>query len=52
MSEEMNEKRSWRPQDEEDTPRESPLQDLMRELQRRRELTRTHRALTRDYPNR
>ncbi len=51
MSEDINENRSWRPKDEDVPAAESPLQELMRELQRRRELARTYRALTRDYPN-
>jgi hypothetical protein len=49
MSEEMNEKRSWRPREDDGAAAASPLQELMRELQRRRELARTYRSLTRDY---
>ena len=52
MSKEIDESRSWRPKGEDAPAAGSPLQELMRELQRRRELARTYRALTRDYPNR
>ena len=51
MSEARREERSWRPSEERDAPA-SPLESLMRELQRRRELTRAYRSLTRDHMNR
>lgn len=52
MSERRREERSWRAQERQEDPAESPLDELRRELQRRRELARQHRALTRDYLNR
>jgi hypothetical protein len=50
MSEDPREERSWRPEETNAAP-ESPVEKLMRELQRRRELARTYRAFTRDYLN-
>ena len=51
MSEARKEERSWRPSEERDAP-ESLMETLMRELQRRRELARAYRSLTRDHMSR
>jgi hypothetical protein len=51
MCDSNEEARSWRPDEEEETPK-TPLDELMRELQRRRDMRRKWRAFTRDYLNR